>query len=474
MEKKWLTYANAAICFLIIIVLISALGFLIARPSEIPINTVGTVKRKLPKGAFAQPKDAYDTIGDSIFGLKYSPMTMQLPDLRKYLIYYGRNDRPDAKDGRPMLHFAFTGNKTVTTASPGEKMYLLFDRNVTPPQYIFSPGNAETPLWVQATATDRDATVKVSMKNDQGHIIQEPWSHAQFTVAQKEYVRSGIPWEIGKWRVDGSLLARQKARWYGADRFLEDHGGKAYAHETGKQRIDFGEGEGIYSVFIGMNDGLIGDNDKWQVVKPGVDSLGYPLLIIKKIEDRLMQLELWDVDGQSKMALNLLKSTEPWMPQNVLQNFRFLGSRTRSQFVFEVNKERMLLSPKDWLVLTPAGWKKLGTPEEVDDYVNRKLTGILFVFDGIERKGDQQYLMGTLYNSSRSESKPVEIPITPTPIGRRKAESKEKGEEIPNSPRVETPPLSPELNFPSPPPVAPMSPVLPKKFEQQSNGYENK
>lgn len=225
-----------------------------------------------------------------------------------------------------------------------------------------------------------------------------------------------------------------------------------------------------------MGDGLIWDHEKWKVIKPGVDSLGYPLLIIKKIDDRLMQLELWDVDGQSKVMLNLLKSNEPWMPQNVLQNFKFLGSRTRSQFVFEVNKERMLLSPKDWLVLTPNGWKKLNTPEEVDDYVNRKLLGILFVFDGIERKGDQQYLMGTLYNAARSESKPVEISITPTPIGRRKAE---KEGEVPQPNRPDIPSIPSEFNFPPPLPPTPSNAVPPKKFDQektmqQSTGYENK
>lgn len=346
MEKKWLTYANGTICVAIVLLLLFAVGYLISRPSEIPLNTLTAVKRTLPKNAFTQPTEAYDSLGDSIFGLKYSPMTMQLPDLRKYLIYYGRNDRPDAKDERPLLHFAFTGNKTVTSVTPGEKMYVLYDREVAPPQYIFSPNNVETPLWIQVSVTDREATVTASMKNDNGQLIQEPWSHAHFVLPQREYVRTGAPWELGKFRVDGSLLARQKARWYGVDRFLENHGGKEYNQEMGKQRIDFGEGEGVYSVFVGLGDVMIWENDRWKVVQPGKDSLGHPLLVIKKIDERLMQLELWDLNGQSKVALNLLKSSEPWTPQNVLQNFRFLGSRTRSQFVFEVNKERMLFESK--------------------------------------------------------------------------------------------------------------------------------
>lgn len=475
MEKKWLIYANTLICGLIAFLLIGAAWYFLLRPSEIEVNTDISVKRTLPKSSFTQIQDAYDTIGETILQLKYSPMTMQLPDLRKHLIFYGKNDRPDAKDTRPVLHFAFTGNKTLSSASPGEKMFLLYDRSTNPPQYIFSPGNIETPLWIEATSTDREAHVKVSLKNDDGQILQEPWSHAQFTIPQKEFVRTTTPWEIGKWRIDGSLLARQKAKWYGQDRFLENHGGQDYSQEMGKQRIDFAEGDNPYSVFIGLNDGLIWENDKWKVVKPGVNSLGYPLLIIKKIDDRLMQLEIWDVDGQAKMALNLLKSTEPWMPQSVLQNFKFMGSRTRSQFVFEVNKERMMLSPKDWLVLTSDGWKKLSNAEEVDDYVNRKVVGILFVFDGIVKKGDQQYLMGTLYNSSRSDAKPVEIPITPSPIGRRKPEEpKEREENRPNIPRID----SIDMNYSVPSPMTTINTVLPKKYESekalQQRDYENK
>ncbi|MCP5507977.1 MAG: hypothetical protein H7A37_06730 [Chlamydiales bacterium] len=47
--------------------------------------------------------------------------------------------------------------------------------------------------------------------------------------------------ELGKWRVDGTLLARQRARWYGPDMFLKRHGGDEFKDVSGKRRIDFGE-----------------------------------------------------------------------------------------------------------------------------------------------------------------------------------------------------------------------------------------
>lgn len=464
MEKKWLNYINLVIGIALALLVSATLAFLMARPSEISTATEKANKRVLPKGAFTQTKEAYETINQTIFKLKYSPITFQLPDLRKQLIYYGKNDRPDAKGENPVLHFSFQGNKTITSVLPGEKKYVSYDRSTTPPQYIFSPGNSETPLWIQVFSPEKEANVKVSMRNENGEIIQEPWAHAQFTLPPKDFVRTGTLWEIGKWRVDGSLLARQKARWYGLDKFLEKHGGKEFTEEIGKQRIDLGEGDQLYSVYIGSNDGLIWDNDKWKVAKIGPETLGYPLLLIKKIDDRLMQLELWDINGQSKIALNLLKSTEPWNPQVVLQSFKFLGSRTRSQFVFEVNKERMLLSPKDWLVLTANGWKKLSTPQDIDDYVDRKITGILFVFDGIQRKGDQQFLTGTLYNASRSDAKPVEIAITPAPIGRRKTDTLDKKEDMPELQDEMI--LPPSLNGPIPPNI-PMIQTPPKKFEHE-------
>ncbi|MBN9377441.1 MAG: hypothetical protein BGO14_10135 [Chlamydiales bacterium 38-26] len=475
MEKKWLKSINVGLCLLISLLLLSAIGYVIARPKDTPIHTVAATKRSLPKNPFTQSKAAYDSIKGSILKLKYSPMTLQLPDLRKFLVYYGKNNRPDAREARPLMHFAFVGNKTLASVAPGEKMFVMFDRQSNPHQYIFSPGNAETPLWIQATSNEQEAYVKVGMKNEDGTIIQDPWSHAQFTLPQKEFARTtGTAWEIGKWRVDGSLLARQKARWYGVDKFLENHGGEEYHQDQNKQRIDFGEGEGLYSVFMSPGDGLIWVQDRWKVVKPGPDSIGFPLLTIKKVDERLIQFEIWDAEGQSRVPLNLLKSSEPWMPQNVLQNFKFLGSRTRSQFVFEVNKERMLISPKDWLVLTPKGWQKLNSPQEVDDYVNRKITGILFVFDGIERRADQQYLIGTLYNPSRSDAKPVEIAITPTPIGRRKVEPKEKIDENFPNPRIDSPP--PELNYmqnPIPPMPAQIKKFDPEKAMQLPSGYEN-
>lgn len=413
MVKKWITYINYGACAVIALLVLAALYFYFAAQTSFPTGEALARKPVLPACAFKRPAEEYEAIDSGPLSLEFSPLSVQLPDLRRYLVYYGKNGRPDAKEENLGLYFSFTGNKTPSAVVPGEKRYVLYDKQVTPNQYIFSADNAPTALWIEANVQgSNQAVVKVRMRGENGQEVSEPAAYGQFTLPEKEYVRfSGTVWELGKWRVDGTILARQRARWFGPDKFLEKHGGDEYKDQTTKQRIDFGEGDESYSVYVGANDCMIWKNDRWDVVKPGVDSLNYALLCVKKIEDRVMNLELWDVGGKGKVTLNLVKANEAWNPQSLEQNFKFVGARTRTQFVFEVNKERMLVSPHDWLLFADGGWKKLVSPKDIDDYVERRKVGPLFVFDSVERKDDRQVIIGTLFNAARTESVPVELPL---------------------------------------------------------------
>lgn len=426
MIKKWLNWINLSIAGLTLFFILWGLILLVMRPSEIITSDKPPPKTALPKRAFAMPQEAYDAIGDPMLALQFAPVSLQLPDIKRYIVYYGKNGRPDATAENPRMHFSFTGNKTISSVIPGERLYLLFNRDLNPPQYVFSPDNTPTSLWIEAIPKGNEAVVSVAMKGENGEIIREPASLATFTTPEKEYVRfGGVPWEIGKNRVDATLLAKQKARWYGTDLFLQKHGGQEYAEEANKQRIDFGEGDDTYSVFVSIGDSLVWNGDRWVMVKPGPDSLGKPLLLVKKIEDRLMNFELWDPEGKGKIGVNLMKSSDPNAPVNIPQQFKFVGARTRTQFVFEINKERVLLSPHDWLLLTKEGWVKLDSPQDIDDYVERRRTGPLFVFDEVERKEDKGVINGTLFSASRTSMQPIEIPLQQAgPVGNEKKEER--------------------------------------------------
>ncbi len=405
---SWITYAVGGIALLLLLLGISAHW---SRPSTIPPVPHIKEKTTLPESSFTLPQKDYDAIGEPAFTVQMTAFSMQIPDLRQQLTYFGKNSRPDAQAEKTMLNFGLPGSKTSASVSPNQKLYLIFDRKQTPGKFTFSPNNAPTSLWLEASPQGSEAAVKIGMVNEKGETIHTPKQNAQFRLKEKDQTRVSKGWELGKWRVDATLLSRQKARWYGQDKFFERHGGEEYGSAIGKERIDFIEGENPYSVFLDDKSVLIWKDRRWQEATPSQDTIKYPLLAVKKISDRVMNLELWDVEGKAKVNLNLLKSTDMKPPQNIQKSFKYVGAKTRSKFIFEINKERMTLRPKDWLVLTKEGWKKLTTAEEIDDFVNRKLTGPLFVFDGIVRQGDIQIITGTLFNASRTDMQPVEIPV---------------------------------------------------------------
>jgi hypothetical protein len=413
MINKSISTVNLILMTAVLLLLMAIPAVMLVRPAAINLPAIVTKKAALPKGAFVMEKKAYDAIGAPLMSLKATCPTMRLPDLNKHIGYHGTNGRPDAAPGTTLLYFSLAGKPPVAMA-PGESLYIAYDKQQVPARYVFSPNNEKTPLWITASRHDNQAVVYVGMENENGEVISCPESHAMFAVLEREYARTGAGanWEIGnKWKVDGTILARQHARWFGADLFLERHGGEEYEHVLGKQRVDFGQGEELYSCFLGTGDVLVWEEDRWQVVPMGERSLGKPLMHVKKIDERLITFELWDVDGKAKIALNLLKSNENWNGENLERDFRFVGARTRSQCVFEVDDERMLLRPQDWLLLTDDGWKKLTTAEEIDDYVNRKNPGVLFVFDGIAKKNDGQVLVGTLFNPARTDLKTIELAV---------------------------------------------------------------
>ncbi len=410
MLKKWLERINYGIIAVFALFLIVAGYLQWQRPDMLDLKPPLEQKSTLPKNSFAQKQDAYDQIGEPLLSLEYYPPRMQLPDLRQKLNYYGQNSRPDANKDSSMMHFN-TNNLTVSVA-PSQPLYLQYDKSGNAGTYRFSPNNKETSLWVEAVPGEKEASILVRMIDENGELVTSPYENEAFQLKEKEFTRyGGKPWEIGKWRVDGTLLARQRAKWYGVDRFLERHGGEEFEDIAGRNRIDFTDDEDPYSIFVNEGATLIWNGERWTRVVPGDNSKGHPLLVVKKVDERLMNLELWDVEGKKKIALNLLKSMENWVPQNLQQDFKFLGARTRSQFVFEVDDEKMLLSPHDWLLLTDEGWKKLSTIDDIDDYVELKDKGTLFVFDGVMRVGDQQVLKGAMYNQTRTKVHDIDLPV---------------------------------------------------------------
>ncbi len=369
-----------------------------------------------------------EEFGKNVLALNKNPAALQLPDLRHHLTFFGKNDRPDNKE--ELLYVGLRGSDQTQKISVNQRLYLLYELSPSGGKYLFSPQNSPTSLYVELSLDGDKAHFSVSMQTPSGQLVNTPELFANFSLPESDYLRqSGKSWQMGDMRVDGGLLVRQKARWYGKDRFLEEHGGEEYAHIGGKERIDFGDEERHHFCYATAGDYLVWSAERWQEASGFEDTTGLPLLQIKKVDERIMRLKLWDESGRATMTLHLAKSMEMWTPQQIEQSFKFVGSRTRKQSILEINEERLFLSPFDWLIQTKSGWQKLATEQEIEQYVNGMLNGELFIFDGIKKRGGQQCLVGHLFNRSRSVLQEIELPLqrseAPISTNSRKAKREE-------------------------------------------------
>ncbi len=434
MIKKVLHWLNYGLGVLIALLALSYLVLLgVGGPPENdmpPLDLTGRVDG-LPPNSFVQDETAYHAIDTGVLNVEVPPPKLQLPDLRPHLTYYGTNDRPDFATDTKLLHFGLKGSEDLGLIAAGEPLYLQYDASSKPGRYLFSSNNAPTGLWIEAEKDDDAAKVYVKMLDPKDELVTEPKKRATLTLKPKDFARfGGGKWEIGKWRVDGTLLARQRARWYGQDHFLNTHGGAEFVGTREKERIEFGEKDQQYVVYIGVGDCLIWDGEQWKNVVPGEASKEFPMLCLQKIEDRLLRWELWDVGGKGRVTLNLVRSKEAWSPKTYERDFKYVSARTLSQYNFEIKKDRVVLRPYDWLLLTDEGWVPLTTVEEIDAYVERKTPGVLFVFEGPVQREEKQVLGGTFYSKTRTNIHHMDFALDQAaPILRRTDEDRASTEE---------------------------------------------
>jgi len=350
--------------------------------------------------------------------LQFAAPRMTLPNLRSELVFHGTSERPDFTLSN--FYFSLAGSEALFSHAQGKPLYLVYKKEAQTAsgfeekegRYVIS--DVPTNLWVDFVLQNggKKLAATVHMLDENGVEIEEESANREFFLMQvpisKEKVGS---WELGDLRVDSTLLIRQKARWIGADQFLQMHGGEEFSYVLGRERIDFMATDPIYSCFVKRGDMLIWKEGKWSLPAEGEMTQTYPLLVVRKIEEKVISFDLWDAEGKTKIPLNLIRSRDMGGMPHLEQEFRFVGAKTWAQFIVEAGRERFTIKPFDWLVLTAEGWVKLDSSEKIDAFITQKVVGPLLVLDKMGKQAGKQVITGHLFNSSRTEVLPVELNI---------------------------------------------------------------
>ena len=440
---RWLSLLNLSLLTLSGIV-IAFLLFVTMREENTPLvqEQVLSTKVQLPKNPFGQVEGAFEKIDLDPLALKWVEPKMCLPDLRNEVVFSGKNDRPDIDPSKVLFHLSLKGTGETRSVTAKERLYLVYEGDYSrlSPQeltsakpsplwsdpghsfskgnYSFSPDNKPTPLWIELVRGESEGVeFCTGMMDEQGLLVTSPAELRYFTLRPQEMQRNpSVGWELGGYRVDATLLVRQRARWIGPDLFLEKHGGEDFVNSIGRERIDFLDGASPYSCFVRRGDFLVWKESKWIVASESMETEKFPLLVVKKVDEKVMGFELWDNAGKGKLMLSLIRARGQEKMPDLANDFKFVGAKTWAQFIVESNSQRLLLKPRDWLVFTEEGWQKIESTQQVDDYVEHRLTGPLFILEKMVKKNGHQVLVGHLFNSTRTEMQEIELPAMQSPL----------------------------------------------------------
>lgn len=325
-------------------------------------------------------------------------LALPVPQLNQEIIFYGVDERPGVDHVSLLL--GINNSEEYVAVDEGQRVFLSYNDG----KYYFSKGNKETALWITPELQAESVSLVVGMLDDEGKEVDFSFRPVTFVLSPKNYFRTtNKTWELGPWRVDATLLARQQARWFGKDIFMDTHGGDEYSCSKGRERIEFDSQGKVYCCYAGEGDVFVWDNNRWIVKKAESSVKHKPLLRVNKVDDRLMSLELWDADGRAKMSLNVIKLNEYSFATHCVNDIKFLGAKTWKQCILEISGKRIIVHPHDWLLHDSSGWHKLSKAEEITDYVERRVSGELLVIDEIIRQKGSQMLKGHLFNPLRTK-----------------------------------------------------------------------
>lgn len=360
------------------------------------------------QNSFSQKQSIQDVLRSPSFLLSPTDRQVRLPDLRGQLLFFGCNERPDKLFSSPCIQFGIRGTQAVYSGHANEKQSLKFDCRSN--RWLVS--ESPTPLTVTFSPRETVSDITVELKTDKGDIVTTPHEFHFFWVPTSpppQGTASTEKWELGSLVVDPSLFDRQGAIWWGQDEVVKALGGDEMSHQACRERVQFTSSDSTYVVWMKEKDCFLYENDRWINVEPGEATVGKPILMVKTVDSKAIQLELWNSDGSQHATFSIPRrnATVPTRPSEV----RLLGAKSRKQWIAEIQRKKVVLSPDDWVIVNGDEITLIDSEELLDDYLEGVLTGNLLVFQGFEKIEGESCLVGTFFDATRTHRLPFSVSL---------------------------------------------------------------
>lgn len=351
-----------------------------------------------------------ETIGEGVLAASSRFKTCPLPDLAEEVIFWGKNTRPDATASDLCISFGLKRSGQSIKLLSGQKSYLTYMEDKEP-HLAFSKN--PSPFWIKPYLSERgEAFIDFGLyflAASEKRLIEEKKSFKLETLVGK-----GEGFERDA-NFQKAIFCLKKGAFLDPDCLFGSHGGKEYQKLKNHKRLEL-DCEGTPSlVHLRQGDYLVWENGRWANVELGKKSQGCALAHVKGESSYRLEFELWSSDGTEKIDLFVEKRATPPLNQSMAHVFSCLRQRTASRVSCRIENKLAILKVGDWVFHSPSGWRVVKSLREVDDILEFRSKGTLFVFDGIERSDGRALFLGTLFNLMRTQVENVKIPITVDP-----------------------------------------------------------
>lgn len=356
---------------------------------------------------FSHDKELHlEEIGRGALALHPPKRSSLVPDLSREIIVLARSSRPDCDPKESTLLLSTKSGNEKRIVAPGEQIFLKCHKNKDE-ESTYSFSDKKTPLWIRPMLnSSEDICFEVGFftpsKQNEGFFEEI----SQVIIQQ---VKSSLFKEKNE---NAFLSSIRQAKWWGNDSLFTEYGGKEYKDIMHKQKVEIPSEVGPQFYFLEAGDYLVWEEGKWQKTSLREVSAGFPLAQVKRAEDKVLEMQVWDEKGFYPQTLRFDLQPSSKLSQKSDLHSASVRLRSSSQVVCSIGKRRLILKEGDWIMKVGRSWRVVKRNKDINDCLEHKLRGELFIFDSIDKQQGKLFLKGHLFDEMRTQMTPVSLPIS--------------------------------------------------------------
>jgi hypothetical protein len=350
-------------------------------------------------------KEAYEQIGWGPLALNELRSQGPLPFLTKELIILGKNNRPERQAREGFFLLGLKSSQEEIIVAERQPIFLMKGEDN---KWHFSL--SKTPLCLFSTMAEGNKVVV--------HVISSLDEGREGDFQLKCFDKTGDLIENTPY-----VKALKSAKFWGHDLLIQNYGGSDYRDLLKKNKIEV-EGK-VY--FVGEDDLLMWKDGRWHLVSlKNIEPLTPIAKVISSIPTEIC-LQIWDESGFHTLITKKAVERVPKIGHKLEELFSSIRMRTPSEITCLMGKRRVILKEGDWWLKMDVGWKKLKTMNDIEDYLDHRLRGELFIFESIVADKGKVILKGTSFDVMRTDMQPLSMTasLSKKPHSSSKKENKE-------------------------------------------------